>query len=376
MSASLPGNRELPDSQYDLNTYWGRVRHAAGITDPRTLFAGKAGLEQAKQALIAYKQGSVKDMTPELWKAKKIVDSTLHPDNGEPVFLPFRMSCYVLSNLVVTAGMLQPGLSTAGTVAWQVVNQSLNVAINSANANKSSPLTFSKLAQSYFLAVGASCSVAVGLNSLVPRLTSLKPSTRLVLSRLVPFAAVASAGALNVFLMRGEEIRRGIDVFPVLSEADKARLAAEGKAESEVQSLGKSKVAAKLAVGETALSRVLNGSPIMVIPPLVLVRLQKTEWLKRSPRLTLPINLGLILATSYAVLPLALAAFPQRQRISADRLEEEFHGRGGEGGMVVFTRGLWDATEAVFVLKSTVKSFQSELLAMRVVQCPDIESMF
>jgi hypothetical protein len=49
-------------------------------------------------------------MTPELWRAKKIVDSTLHPDTGEAVFLPFRMSCFVLSNLVVTAGMLTPGL--------------------------------------------------------------------------------------------------------------------------------------------------------------------------------------------------------------------------------------------------------------------------
>ncbi|EJT72547.1 sideroflexin-5 [Gaeumannomyces tritici R3-111a-1] len=340
MSASLPGNRELPDSQYDLSTYWGRVRHAAGLTDPRTLFVNKSGLEQAKRALISYKQGHVKEMSPELWQAKKIVDSTLHPDTGEPVLLPFRMSCFVISNLVVTVGMLTPGLSNTGTVLWQIANQSLNVAINSANANKSSPLTYTKMAQSYFLAVGASCSVAVGLNSLVPRLRSLQPSTRVVLGRLVPFAAVASAGALNVFLMRGEEMRRGIDVFPVLSEADKRRLAAEGRAESDVQSLGKSKVAARLAVGETALSRVLNSSPIMVIPPLVLVRLQRTDWLRRSPRLTLPVNLGLIIATSYAVLPLALAAFPQRQRIAAARLEEEFHGRGGEGGMVVFTRGL------------------------------------
>lgn len=31
-------------------------------------------------------------------------------DTGKPVFLPFRMSCFVLSNLVVTAGMLTPGL--------------------------------------------------------------------------------------------------------------------------------------------------------------------------------------------------------------------------------------------------------------------------
>ncbi|KAI1212341.1 Tricarboxylate/iron carrier [Annulohypoxylon truncatum] len=340
MSASLPGNREPPESQYDLSTYWGRVKQTATITDPRTLFAGKHGLEHAKKLLVAYKQGEIKDMTPELWKAKKIVDSTLHPDTGEPVLLPFRMSCFCLSNLVVTVGMLTPGLQTTGTVLWQITNQSLNVAINYANANKSTPLSYSKIAQSYFLAVGASCSVALGLNAIVPRLKRVSPSARLVLGRLVPFAAVASAGVLNVFLMRGEEMRTGIDVFPVLSEADKARLAREGRAESEVPSLGKSRKAATLAVAETALSRVFNCTPIMVVPPLLLVRLQRTQWLRRNPRYTMPINVGLILGMSYLALPFALAAFPQRQRIGAERLEEEFHGRGGEGGLVVFNRGI------------------------------------
>ncbi|KAK8027628.1 Tricarboxylate/iron carrier [Apiospora marii] len=340
MSSSLPGNRELPESQHDLSTYWGRVKQTAGITDPRTLLAGKSGLEQAKKLVVAYKQGEIQSMTPELWKAKKIVDATLHPDTGEPVLLPFRMSCFALSNLVVTAGMLTPGLQTAGTIGWQVANQSLNVAINNANANKSTPLSYGKIAQSYFLAVGASCSVAVGLNAIVPRLKRVSPATRTVLGRLVPFAAVASAGFLNVFLMRGEEMRTGIDVFPVLSEKDKAKLAAEGKAENDVASLGRSKKAATLAVSETALSRVLNSSPIMVVPPLVLVRLQKTDWLKKNPRYTTPVNLALILGMSYLALPFALAAFPTRQRISASSLEEEFHGKGGEGGMVVFNRGI------------------------------------
>jgi hypothetical protein len=229
---------------------------------------------------------------------------------------------------------------TTGTLLWQITNQSLNVAINNANANKSTPLSTSKIAQSYFLAVGASCSVALGLNALVPRLKSVSPSTKLILGRLVPFAAVASAGALNVFLMRGEEIRKGIDVYPVLSEAAKEKLAAEGKAESDVESLGKSKKAATLAVSETALSRVLNSSPIMVLPPLILVRLQKMDWLRKNPRLVLPVNLGLILTTSIVALPLALGAFPQRQAVSASSLEDEFHGKGGEGGMVVFNRGI------------------------------------
>ena len=109
---------------------------------------------------------------------------------------------------------------------------------------------------------------------------------------------------------------------------------------SDVPSLGKSKKAATIAVSETAVSRVLNSSPIMVVPPLILVQLQKTEWLKKNPKFTTPVNLGLILGMSYIALPLALAAFPTRQRISADKLEEEFHGKGGADGMVVFNRGI------------------------------------
>ncbi|CAD6592836.1 MAG: hypothetical protein ASARMPREDX12_006521 [Alectoria sarmentosa] len=353
MSTSLPGSRDLPASQYDLSSYWGRVQQSAEISDPRTLFVSSSGLEHAKKLVSSYKQGQEKSMTPEIWRAKKIVDSTLHPDTGQSVFLPFRMSCFVISNLIVTAGMLTPGLQvqlpsvssqntadrsqTTGTLLWQITNQSLNVGINSANANKSTPLSTSTIAKSYLFAVSASCSVALGLNAIVPRLKRLSPTAKTTLTRLVPFAAVASAGALNVFLMRGEEIRQGIDVFPTLSEEEKAQKEKDG---SQVQSLGKSKKAATLAVGETALSRVLNSTPIMVLPPLVLVRLQQTEWLKRRPRMTLPVNLGLILTTSIFALPLALAAFPQKQAVSAMSLEKQFWDKGGKDGKVEFNRGI------------------------------------
>jgi hypothetical protein len=77
------------------------------------LLVSPAGLEQAKGLIASYKQNKIPLMTPELWKAKKVVDSTLHPDTGEPVMLPFRMSAYVLTNLVVTAGMLTPGLGVS-----------------------------------------------------------------------------------------------------------------------------------------------------------------------------------------------------------------------------------------------------------------------
>lgn len=49
---------------------------------------------------------------------------------------------------------------------------------------------------------------------------------------------------------------------------------------------------------------------------------------------------GLVFATSIFALPLALAAFPQRQAVHEDTLEEEFRGLGGRDGLVEFNRGI------------------------------------
>lgn len=198
------------------------------------------------------------------------------------------------------------------------------------------------------MAVGASCGVALGLGRAVGAMKGGAVGTKLVLTRLVPFAAVATAGVLNVGLMRGGEIKNGIDVYRAKVKSAKGTTGEEKKkkqeqgaaAVGEKESLGKSRKAAITAVGETAISRVLNATPIMVIPPLVLVRLQRTAWLKSKPALALPVNVGLIFATSIFALPLALGAFPQRQAVKATSLEEQFWDEGGEDGMVEFNRGI------------------------------------
>lgn len=291
------------------------------------LFTTKADLDKARGIISAYRHGELKHTTPEFWHAKKQLDSTVHPDTGETVLLPFRMSCCVLSNLVVTVGMLTPGMGTFGTMFWQWANQSLNVAVNSANANKSHPMSTQQLITNYTMAVTASCGVAVGLNKLVPRLKNLSANTKLILGRLVPFAAVVSAGIVNVFLMRGDEIRKGITVY-----------------DKHGDDVGKSKKAAFLAVGETALSRVINATPIMVIPPLLLVKLQKGVLKGKSMGVQTVANLGLILATSFAALPFALAVFPQYQSIHVNKLEKELCGKKDKNGepidKVYFNRGI------------------------------------
>lgn len=204
------------------------------------------------------------------------------------------------------------------------------------------------MAVSYLLAVSSSCGVALGLNSLVPRLKKVSLSTRLVLGRLVPFAAVVTAGVVNVGVMRAQEILGGIDVYPHLPKwSPPAHGIPENADElTPTTSLGKSRYCAALAVGQTAFSRVLNATPIMVIPPLLLIGLQK-KWklLNRNPKAVLPVNVGLIFITSIFALPLALGAFPQRQRVAVDRVEwpivEALKKKGGDVvNEVEFNRGI------------------------------------
>ena len=87
------------------------------------------------------------------------------------------------------------------------------------------------------------------------------------------------------------------------------------------------------------------------------MRLQKTQWLKSNPRLTIPVNLGLhfepvkpaanneviIFGVSILALPFALGAFPQRSRVSVLTLEDRFHQLKDQNGkplMVEYNRGI------------------------------------
>lgn len=308
----------IPASRYDLETYWGRVCQAAEVSNPLTLFNSNETIRRAQRIMAECSAGE-RPLDEDVWRAKRLVDSSVHPDTGKIVMLPFRMSSYVLSNLVVTVGMLTPNLTTAGTLFWQIANQSLNVAVNYANANKSNPLSNSQLATNYVLAVTGSCSVAVGLNSLLPRIKSLSANTKALLSRLVPFAAVVSAGMLNVYLMRRQEIEHGITVFD----------------EKTNEPLGKSRIAAKKAVWETAVCRAVTAMPVMVVPPLILYRLQQGVLKNKSMRAVTAVNLGLIATVSFAILPFTLAIFPSKTHMSGSSLEKEFATK-----RVWFNRGL------------------------------------
>ena len=77
----------------------------------RNLFITEKQLAEAKDRLLQHQtQASLLSMDEKL-RYQSMIDSTLHPDTGEAIFLPFRMSSFTPTNLVVTAGLLIPNPS-------------------------------------------------------------------------------------------------------------------------------------------------------------------------------------------------------------------------------------------------------------------------
>uniref|UniRef100_A0A8C3T5R5 Sideroflexin 5 n=1 Tax=Chelydra serpentina TaxID=8475 RepID=A0A8C3T5R5_CHESE len=286
-------------------SFYGRFRHFLDIVDPRTLFVTESRLKEAVQLLEDYKHGTLPPgvTNKELWGAQKIKQAIIHPDTNEKIFMPFRMS-----------GRVCP------LISW--LNQSHNACVNYANRNATKPSPTSKFIQGYLGAVISAVSIAVGLNVLVQRANKFTPATRLLIQRFVPFPAVASANICNVVLMRHTELEEGIDVL-----------------DSNGNIVGSSRIAAKHALIETALTRVVLPMPILVLPPIIMSILEKTSLLRSRPRMVLPVQGLVCLAAFGLALPLAISLFPQMSEIETSRLEPEI-AMATTSKMVVYNKGL------------------------------------
>ncbi|XP_045436855.1 sideroflexin-5 isoform X3 [Pipistrellus kuhlii] len=285
---------------------------ASAATDAPPFQLGKPRFQQrrlreAVQLLEDYKHGTLRPgvTNEQLWSAQKIKQAILHPDTNEKIFMPFRMSGYIPFGTPIVVGLLLPNQTLASTVFWQWLNQSHNACVNYANRNATKPSPASKFIQGYLGAVISAVSIAVGLNVLVQKANKFTPATRLLVQRFVPFPAVASANICNVVLMRYGELEEGIDVM-----------------DGDGNLVGSSRIAARHALLETALTRVVLPMPILVLPPIVMSMLEKTALLQARPRLLLPVQSLVCLAAFGLALPLAISLFPQMSEDLLEHLDE------------------------------------------------------
>jgi len=295
------GRLVLDKPRWDQKTFEGRAKHFLNVTDPRNVLATAAQLEAAKKLVEQYRLGlEPKETSDEdVWQAKKLFDSAYHPDTGNLQFLPGRMSAQVPMNMMITGAMLTFYKTTPAVIFWQWVNQSFNALVNYTNRSGDAELSTNMLLKAYCSATGAALTVALGLNTLVKNFPP-------IVGRFVPFAAVASANCVNIPLMRQRELLHGI---PVL--------------DADGNKVGESKIAAKNAVGMTVVSRIVMAAPGMSLCPLIMNHLEKKAFMKKSPWLASPIQIGLVGIVLVFATPLCCAIFPQVSSISVDKLEPE-----------------------------------------------------
>lgn len=155
----------------DETTYWARVQRIFNMMDIRTAFVTDAQVDEALQLLKAPEASTSSE---QLETARKIKDAVVHPDTGEKIFLPLRLSFIIPCNLVCDTLMLSArGLKQ--NVAAQWLNQTYNCLHYYANRNASNGESVRKIFEAYVGATASSVGAAVGLHSLLDKVPPGRP---------------------------------------------------------------------------------------------------------------------------------------------------------------------------------------------------------
>ncbi|KAJ7325149.1 hypothetical protein JRQ81_018169 [Phrynocephalus forsythii] len=295
MTASITTfNIDAP--RWDQNTFMGRMKHFFNITDPRTLLVSEHELDLAKTLVESCRAGVVPPGTSDeqLYYAKKLYDSTFHPDSGDKMNLIGRMSFQVPGGMAITGCMLQFYRTVPAVVFWQWVNQSFNAIVNYTNRNAATPVPCAPIPSLLWI-------------NLVFRLTSFSFSLQRapsLLARWVPFAAVAAANCVNIPLMRQQELINGITVT-----------------DENGNTLGKSRKAAIKGITQVVLSRIVMAAPGMILLPVIMEKLEKYPFMNKIRVLHAPLQTILVGGFLVFMVPVGCALFPQRSSIAVSHLE-------------------------------------------------------
>ena len=150
----------------------------------------------------------------ELRTAETVLSTAIHPDTGEFIPWPMRMSSFIPMNMPITFGLIIAAPTPLNTIFWQWVNQTYNAAVNYGNRNATSVYTKEDLVKSYTAATVTSIGVALGVRKMLEKRTrSMKGAKLLVFNSFSSFLAISSAGFLNAYLMRQTELKRGVDIY-------------------------------------------------------------------------------------------------------------------------------------------------------------------
>lgn len=298
------GAFSLDKPRYDQRTFFGRYAAFRDQLDIFTLFTSEKKLQESLGLLQQYETGTLPSTISddELWEAKRIRDSILHPDTGKPIFPIFRFSFFALAQIPICGVLLVPNPSFMLTLFGQWLNNSYNVCVNYENRNASNNIETELLVGSYAIATGTSCSIALGIRHFTKNYTSS-------LARVaMPFLSVLAAGVTNLFVIRYNEMQDGIDITN----------------ETGSITYGKSVIAGRDAIMKCCVARFVWLTPMLVAPPFLMDLLGKVPLIRKSPKIRFVSEIAIIGGIAWAVMPMALAVFPQKDSLSINDIEPHF----------------------------------------------------
>eukprot|EP00536_Pseudo-nitzschia_multiseries_P009365 jgi/Psemu1/242048/estExt_Genewise1.C_2590018 len=283
--------------------------------DPTLLLYGedhvRAAQERLREAAAAERDTGSSTVfmdSRSLWESKRIVESALHPDTGEFIPRPFRMSGYVPYNGPICVSMVA-ATSTMPLLFWSWINQSQNALVNYYNRNASSPMTNETLLKSYSAAVGSALVVAFGLSTFVQKRYPAARAKELM--KYVAFPSAVVASSLNCYVVRSPEIATGV---PLTDRNGNNLFPGET-----------SQIAAKRGVESTTASRALLQAPVYFLPSMLMGLLPPLKRvLEQRPRTRVPITTFLVLVSFGLGLPATIAIFPQVAEIPVSEVEPKY----------------------------------------------------
>jgi len=259
----------------------------------------------------------------EVAEARWTVAATSHPASGDAIPPPFRIAAWPFMGSVPCTALAfgaryYPG-NLAASSFWQWWNQSQNAGtgyFNGAAASGGADAV-STFAKGYGVAVSVAMVLALGAGAAVKRHgAALGP-----LARFLPFPAVAAANVCNTVAVRWHEVEQGIEV-----------------SDSNGVVLGESVIAAKQALYDTCITRIVLPAGNFVVAPLVIIPFDKLV-LPKHPRLKLPVYFGVTLSVFLSWIPVSLALYPQLAEMEVDELEPEIAAKTAES-KVFYNKGL------------------------------------
>jgi tricarboxylate carrier len=306
MFATPPFSLAVP--QYDQGSYIGRCRHFYASINPLLCLETAASVRAAQAALKNFAEGRRGNLSDkELWKARRVVESCVHPTSGEVIPPPFRMAAFIPTNLYIVPYMVLPTTvaSPARTMFIHWFNQSYNCLINYSNrSSNAQPLQ--SLLEGYAAAVTVSLLGALSATFALRRMGGTQSTAATVVRAVLPMLAVSFAGSANVAIMRRNEWHT------------------EGLAVKDEDGavVGLSKAAGWVSLEQCAAARVLWNLPSMMLPPLLYLPLRRIAFFARRPVVT---ETALCVAGLCLGVAPALAVFPTTVHVPPSALEPNFH---------------------------------------------------